>query len=403
MARTTASTKAPRPRGAGKLSPRGGSAGRRGKIECRVCAAMLKPENMDSHMERVHPGGEASEAARQALLQRKMVARRNNIKRGLRVALPVVVVALLIGAAYYLAFVYKADDDAPPGWKLESHNGVVYDSDDYYKTSKVTLVQFVHTDWSSCHEMANRMFDVYENYFNFAEHKNPENADKLTKIFSIGGYRKNDTGGWDTMEELRDFRDGYGNWWPFLYDVNHDLYQKYGFEKFPALVMVKNNKVVFSHEGLISREAIFDELDRHMGPPPWILKDTNGQTHDSVDSYRSGLTLVEFMHTECDTCKSTAPILRDIHNQYGTQLKGMFTIGGYALHSTLDTGSTLGNFKAQYGHDWPYLIDEERDLMEQYDFQVFPALVLVKDNEVVYRHKGAITYQELSDRIELYL
>lgn len=400
MTRTNAGSRTRRPPG-GKQAARRGlpTSGRAQKIECQVCGALLKPDNLKAHRERVHPEGEASEEARQALLQRKMAARRNNLKMGLRTAMPAVVVALLIGAVYYLAFVHEAEEVGPPGWKLESHNGIVYDSDDHYKTDRLTMVQFVHTESGSSHHMANRMFDIWYNYFNFTQH--PENTDKLGKVFSIGGYELNGT--WDDITALSEFRNGYGNWWPFLYDNKHDLMEKYGFEEFPSLVLIKNNKVVFRHEGLISRGDMYDELDRHMGPPPWNFKDTNGQTHDSVDFYKQGLTLVEFMHTECDTCKSSAPILRDIHSQYGTQLSGMFTIGGYALHTTLDTGSTLGNFKAQYGHDWPYLIDEEGDLMEQYDFSVYPSVVLVKDNDVVYRHSGSITYQDLSEKIELYL
>ncbi len=377
----------------------GPSGGRARKIDCTVCGAKLKPENLDSHMERVHPEGEASQEASQAKLQRKMIARRANFKRALQVAVPVVIAALLVGVVYYLAFVHEMEDDGPPAWKLESHNGVIYDSDDYYKTNKLTLIQFVHTDSASCHHMASRMFDIWYNYFNFT--RQPENKAKLTKVFSIGGYKLNDT--WDDKDELTEFRQGYGNWWPFLYDVKNDLMDQYGFTEFPSFVLIKNNKVVFRHEGLISRWDMYDELDRHMGPPPWTLKDTNGQSYDSVDYYKEGLTLVEFMHTKCGSCKDSADDLRGIHNQYGTQLNGMFTIGGYPLSTDLDTGSTLHEFKLAYGHDWPYLYDEEGDLLEDYNIARYPTLVLIKNNEVVYRHSGEVNFDEVSEKIELHL
>jgi len=349
-------------------------------------------------MERVHPKGSNTEEAKRALLSRKMAARRNNIRNAMRKALPLLVAALLVGGVYYLAFVHEPPKTGAPDWKLESHNGVVYDSDDYYKTNKVTLIQFIHTDSNTSQEMAAAMFDVYDNYFNFDKH--PENEEKLTKMFTIGGYKLLEN--WDDMEILHDFRQEHGNWWPFLFDIRHDLMGKYDFKQFPAMALIKNDKVVFRHEGAITRDEMYSQLDRYMGPPPWRLKDTTGQVHDSKDHYNKGLTLVEFMHTECGTCKDMPDELNPIHAKYGSQLN-MFTIGGYVLNNHQDTHSTLGNFKAQHGSDWPHLMDDGRELIYDYKFNAYPSFVLIKNNEIVFKHTSFISFEELSEKIDEHL
>jgi len=73
------------------------------------------------------------------------------------------------------------------------------------------------------------------------------------------------------------------------------------------------------------------------------------------------------------------------------------------LNNHQDTHSTLGNFKAQHGSDWPHLMDDGRELIYDYKFNAYPSFVLIKNNEIVFKHTSFISFEELSEKIDEHL
>ena len=113
--------------------------------------------------------------------------------------------------------------------------------------------------------------------------------------------------------------------------------------------------------------------------------------------------IFEFFQSGCGHCKNQAPILRDINENYTTDIN-MFSIGGYNLGSNTDSKSNVASFKFQYHNsEWPHLYDPSGDLMRDYGFSSYPSMALIKNNEIVYQHSGGLSYEQLSAVIDKYL
>ena len=131
-------------------------------------------------------------------------------------------------------------------------------------------------------------------------------------------------------------------------------------------------------------------------PEPWRLEDTEGEWHDSDDYYKNGLTLVEFLHSECPHCNEQAPDLNNLHVEYRDNLSGFFSIGGFKLGSNQDDMQDLYDFRSMHGSGWPHLYDTYGELMSDYGFSNYPSFVLVKDGDIVWKHSGRLSYNELA-------
>ena len=140
-------------------------------------------------------------------------------------------------------------------------------------------------------------------------------------------------------------------------------------------------------------------------PEEWTLEEAEtGVIYSSKDYYDGDqLTLVEFFQSQCGHCQNQAPVLKEINGNYSSQIN-MFSIGGYKVGSNTDSKSNVASFKFQYHNSqWPHLYDSTGDLMRDYKFNSYPSMVLIKNNEIVYQHSGALTYDQLSAEIDKHL
>ena len=165
---------------------------------------------------------------------------------------------------------------------------------------------------------------------------------------------------------------------------------------------------------LIITGVIYFGFFYELGDPKaksWELDEAQtGVTYSSDDYYGTGdLIFVEFFHSDCPHCQSQAPVLADIYDNYMdaesvnySSSFHMFSIGGYKLSSS-DSKSDIAQFKFEYGLEWPHLYDPSGELMRDYNFQSYPSMALVKNNDIVYYHSGGLTYEQLSKEIETYL
>ncbi len=229
------------------------AAGRAQKTACNICGAKVKPSNLEDHMERVHPEGEASEEAIRAMTQIKMAARRDSAAQVARVAIPAVVVVVLLILVYYFVVVYETPPEKAPGWDMqEVETDVKYDSDDYYDEG-VTLIEFFHSECHTCGEMADVFFDIYANY-----------SAEINEFFSIGGYTIGSTGHTDTKDTLADFKDDHGSNWPHLYDTSHKLMREFGANSYPTLYIIKDGQIVETQVGQKSYNQVSSLIEKHL-------------------------------------------------------------------------------------------------------------------------------------------
>ena len=242
----------PHPKTGGKGKPTTTS-GRAQKTTCDLCGARVKPENLEDHMERVHPEGEASEEAIRAMTQIKMAARREAFNNTMRMVVPAVAVVILLLLVYYFVVVYEEPPEKAPGWNLkEVETNEAFDSDDYYDEG-VTLIEFFHSECHTCGEMAEVFHDIYANY-----------SAQLKDMFSIGGYTIGSTGHTDTVETLLQFKDDHGSDWPHLFDPSHKLMRDFGAGSYPTLYIIKEGQIVETLVGSKSYDHISNLIEKHL-------------------------------------------------------------------------------------------------------------------------------------------
>lgn len=140
-------------------------------------------------------------------------------------------------------------------------------------------------------------------------------------------------------------------------------------------------------------------------PEEWTLEEAEtGVIYSSKDYYDDDqVTMVEFFQSGCSHCQKQATVLKEINSNYSSQIN-MFSIGGYKMGSNTDSKSNVASFKFQYHNSqWPHLYDPTGDLMREYDFNSYPSMALIKNNEIVYHHSGQLTYDQLSAEIDKHL
>ncbi len=183
-------------------------------------------------------------------------------------------------------------------------------------------------------------------------------------------------------------------------DSFNDMMWRFG-PPFVALVIILS--IVF---------VVFIYKPGNPTPEPWKLEETStGEIYSSDDYYDTDqLILVEFFHSECGHCNDQAPILRDVYDKYMdsssedyTSSFHMFSIGGYALGSSVDSEKDITDFKFKYTLQWPHLYDPSGELMRDSGFNSYPSLILVKNNEIVYSGSGTKSYDQLVTEIEKHL
>ena len=140
--------------------------------------------------------------------------------------------------------------DSSSIWILEeAETGEMYSLKQYYDDN-VTMVEFFHSDCSHCYQQTEPLKEIYYNY--------------STEIymFSIGGYKLGSNT--DGKRDIADFKFKYSLNWPHLYDSSGELMREYGFNSYPSMVLIKNDKIVYSHSGQLTYEQLSNEIDKHL-------------------------------------------------------------------------------------------------------------------------------------------
>ena len=98
-----------------------------------------------------------------------------------------------------------------------------------------------------------------------------------------------------------------------------------------------------------------------------IIKDKN----DFLDTFKEGVTLVDFFATWCGPCKMLAPVLEEVSKEFE----------GRAKVVKVD-------------------VDELRDLAMEYHIASVPTVILFKDGKLVAQTMGFRPKQQFSDALE---
>ena len=182
----------------------------------------------------------------------KMEARRDNFNENLWRFGPPVITLLILLVVIFFVFIYEPGNPRPEEWTLEeADTGVIYSSKDYYDGDQLTLVEFFQSQCGHCQEQAPVLKEINANY------------SSQINMFSIGGYKLGSST--DSKGNVASFKFQYHNsQWPHLYDPTSDLMSDYGFSSYPSMVLVKNNEIVYQHQGRLTYDQLSAEIDKHL-------------------------------------------------------------------------------------------------------------------------------------------
>jgi len=182
----------------------------------------------------------------------KMQARRNNFNENLWRFGPPVITLLILLVVIFFVFIYEPGNPRPEEWTLEeADTGVIYSSKDYYDGDQLTLVEFFQSQCGHCQNQAPVLKDINANY------------SSQINMFSIGGYKLGSNT--DSKSNVASFKFQYHNsQWPHLYDPTGDLMSDYSFSSYPSMALIKNNEIVYQHQGRLTYDQLSAEIDKHL-------------------------------------------------------------------------------------------------------------------------------------------
>jgi len=182
----------------------------------------------------------------------KMQARRDNFNENLWRFGPPVITLLILLVVIFFVFIYEPGNPRPEEWTLEeADTGVIYSSKDYYDGDQLTLVEFFQSQCGHCQEQAPVLKEINANY------------SSQINMFSIGGYKLGSNT--DSKSNVASFKFQYHNsQWPHLYDPTGDLMSDYSFSSYPSMALIKNNEIVYQHQGRLTYDQLSAEIDKHL-------------------------------------------------------------------------------------------------------------------------------------------
>lgn len=103
------------------------------------------------------------------------------------------------------------------------------------------------------------------------------------------------------------------------------------------------------------------------------------------------LTVIDFWATWCKPCTKAMPKLNDIYRKYqedGVSMVGISCDGPRTI-------SKVGLVSQSLGVEYHILKDIDCEVMNNYDFQAFPTLLILNaDNDIVWVHEGFVSGDE---------
>ena len=157
--------------------------------------------------------------------------------------------------------------------------------------------------------------------------------------------------------------------------------------------------IVNDSQAMTGIEALIINYTSQKIAKDWKMNDINGSQHSSSAYYGQNLTLLEFFHTNCSHCEYQIPALQEFHANHSSNVN-IISIGGYSMGGNVDNVSNVENFTIEHNTSWTYLYDDSHSLMGAFGLNGYPSWILLDGDQIVGKHTGALTYEELEHFVE---
>ncbi len=123
----------------------------------------------------------------------------------------------------------------------------------------------------------------------------------------------------------------------------------------------------------------------------FALESTDNELMSLEEIKGSRLTIIDFWATWCKPCTKAMPKLDDIYEKYKDQGLSIVGISCDGPRSISKVASVANSLEISY----TILKDIDCEIMNTYQYQTFPTLLLLdENNEVVWSHEGYVNGDE---------
>ena len=120
----------------------------------------------------------------------------------------------------------------------------------------------------------------------------------------------------------------------------------------------------------------------------------NGQTI-TLSSFRGKVVLLEFMEPWCPHCQKMAPVLEQLHGQYGNVV--FISVSGPWQGAT---AQDTAHFISDYSSTWNYAYDSTGSIMSEYGVNSTPTIIIIgKDGSIIARYEGEQSFDTLATQL----
>lgn len=142
-------------------------------------------------------------------------------------------------------------------------------------------------------------------------------------------------------------------------------------------------------------------LGKKGNAPDFTVLNERGQSVQLSD-YHGKPVVVNFWATWCGPCKSELPAFEDVYKDYKKEVQ--FMMVNLTTSEADKSVSSVKDFIAEYGYDFPVFFDTKGEAAKAYDTSAIPVTIFIdKKGNLVYQHVGAMDKAELMKYIEQYL
>jgi hypothetical protein len=217
-----------------------------GEMKCPVCAERLVEDDIEEHMEEMHPsessaGDSASNSKRQEVQDGGMGPEEASRKRAWAVLMALTLVILLVFATISILMVPKAVKN-PLDFSLPDTSGNDWNLENHIREGRPILIEFIALDCAACiswvQSSGGSLKQLYGNYGLEIEF-----VTVATSLEGMGHVTP-------TPELVREFKETYGTNWTYLVDNGTTVRDLYDVVAVPTVfLMDRNGYTAWTHTG----------------------------------------------------------------------------------------------------------------------------------------------------------